>query len=103
MVLAQPGEASGVLSELSNGQVLTVLRIDNTCAPIAFDLGAAEEQLQTWGIQVSAGFIGTLPFSPPSSHLPAGPSTYPFIQLSTKHLLNTYSGLRMVGGIRKMY
>ncbi|EPY84352.1 hypothetical protein CB1_000482003 [Camelus ferus] len=28
-----------------------VLRIDNTCAPISFDLGAAEEQLQTWGIQ----------------------------------------------------
>ncbi|XP_022356640.1 transmembrane protein 268 isoform X3 [Enhydra lutris kenyoni] len=47
-------EASGLLSELHNGQVLTVLRIDNTCAPISFDLGAAEEQLQTWGIQVPA-------------------------------------------------
>ncbi|XP_041618861.1 transmembrane protein 268 isoform X3 [Vulpes lagopus] len=46
------GQASGLLSELRNGQVLTVLRIDNTCAPISFDLGAAEEQLQTWGIQV---------------------------------------------------
>ncbi|XP_017731405.1 PREDICTED: transmembrane protein C9orf91 homolog isoform X1 [Rhinopithecus bieti] len=44
-------EASGLLPELHNGQVLTVLRIDNTCAPISFDLGAAEEQLQTWGIQ----------------------------------------------------
>ncbi|XP_047278879.1 transmembrane protein 268 isoform X4 [Homo sapiens] len=41
-------------AELHNGQVLTVLRIDNTCAPISFDLGAAEEQLQTWGIQVPA-------------------------------------------------
>nr|XP_012624265.1 transmembrane protein 268 [Microcebus murinus]XP_012624266.1 transmembrane protein 268 [Microcebus murinus] len=40
--------------ELHNGQVLTVLRIDNTCAPISFDLGVAEEQLQTWGIQVPA-------------------------------------------------
>ncbi|XP_041618857.1 transmembrane protein 268 isoform X1 [Vulpes lagopus] len=48
------GQASGLLSELRNGQVLTVLRIDNTCAPISFDLGAAEEQLQTWGIQVPA-------------------------------------------------
>ncbi|XP_036771423.1 transmembrane protein 268 isoform X3 [Manis pentadactyla] len=48
------GQASGLLAELRNGQVLTVLRIDNTCAPIAFDLGAAEEQLQTWGIQVPA-------------------------------------------------
>ncbi|XP_062938096.1 transmembrane protein 268 isoform X2 [Cynocephalus volans] len=38
--------------ELRNGQVLTVLRIDNACAPISFDLGDAEEQLQTWGIQV---------------------------------------------------
>lgn len=56
----QPGEASGVLSELRNGQVLTVLRIDNTCAPISFDLGAAEEQLQTWGIQVSADFTEPL-------------------------------------------
>uniref|UniRef100_A0A8C4MWM7 Transmembrane protein 268 n=1 Tax=Equus asinus asinus TaxID=83772 RepID=A0A8C4MWM7_EQUAS len=45
-----PGWGQG----LHNGQVLTVLRIDNTCAPIAFDLGAAEEQLQTWGIQVPA-------------------------------------------------
>lgn len=49
-----------MLSELRNGQVLTVLRIDNTCAPISFDLGAAEEQLQTWGIQVSADFTETL-------------------------------------------
>ncbi|XP_073081748.1 transmembrane protein 268 isoform X3 [Manis javanica] len=48
------GQASRLLAELRNGQVLTVLRIDNTCAPIAFDLGAAEEQLQTWGIQVPA-------------------------------------------------
>ncbi|XP_076999941.1 transmembrane protein 268 isoform X2 [Tamandua tetradactyla] len=40
--------------ELHNGQVLTVLRIDNTCAPISFDLGAAEEQLQAWGIQLPA-------------------------------------------------
>ncbi|KAM8800823.1 transmembrane protein 268 isoform 2-T3 [Rhynchonycteris naso] len=38
--------------ELRNGQVLTVLRIDNACAPISFDLGAAEEQLQAWGIRV---------------------------------------------------
>ncbi|KAM5299203.1 transmembrane protein 268 isoform 2-T2 [Ctenodactylus gundi] len=37
--------------ELHNGQVLTVLRVDNTCAPISFDLGAAEQQLQAWGIQ----------------------------------------------------
>ncbi|XP_054092200.2 transmembrane protein 268 isoform X1 [Callithrix jacchus] len=54
MVIAQPDEASGLLPELHNGQVLTVLRIDNTCTPISFDLGAAEEQLQTWGIQVPA-------------------------------------------------
>lgn len=40
--------------ELHNGQVLSVLRVDNTCAPISFDLGAAEEQLQAWGIQLSA-------------------------------------------------
>lgn len=46
------GSPPGWGQELRNGQVLTVLRIDNTCAPIAFDLGAAEEQLQTWGIQV---------------------------------------------------
>ncbi|XP_032128325.1 transmembrane protein 268 isoform X5 [Sapajus apella] len=44
------GSPPGWGQELHNGQVLTVLRIDNTCAPIAFDLGAAEEQLQTWGI-----------------------------------------------------
>ncbi|XP_027625424.1 transmembrane protein 268 isoform X2 [Tupaia chinensis] len=46
------GSPPGWGQELHNGQVLTVLRIDNTCAPISFDLGAAEEQLQTWGIQV---------------------------------------------------
>ncbi|XP_041618862.1 transmembrane protein 268 isoform X4 [Vulpes lagopus] len=46
------GSPPGWGQELRNGQVLTVLRIDNTCAPISFDLGAAEEQLQTWGIQV---------------------------------------------------
>lgn len=40
--------------ELHNGQVLSVLRVDNTCAPISFDLGAAEEQLQAWGIQLPA-------------------------------------------------
>ncbi|XP_042534670.1 transmembrane protein 268 [Dipodomys spectabilis] len=40
--------------ELHNGQVLTVLRINNSCAPISLDLGAAEEQLQAWGIQVPA-------------------------------------------------
>lgn len=40
--------------ELHNGQVLSVLRIDNTCAPISFDLRVAEEQLQAWGIQVPA-------------------------------------------------
>ncbi|XP_072877974.1 transmembrane protein 268 isoform X6 [Chlorocebus sabaeus] len=45
------GSPPGWGQELHNGQVLTVLRIDNTCAPISFDLGAAEEQLQTWGIQ----------------------------------------------------
>ncbi|XP_067599644.1 transmembrane protein 268 isoform X1 [Pseudorca crassidens] len=45
------GSPPGWEQELHNGQVLTVLRIDNTCAPISFDLGAAEEQLQTWGIQ----------------------------------------------------
>ncbi|XP_063492905.1 transmembrane protein 268 isoform X6 [Symphalangus syndactylus] len=45
------GGCGGGAGELHNGQVLTVLRIDNTCAPISFDLGAAEEQLQTWGIQ----------------------------------------------------
>uniref|UniRef100_A0A8C5P2U5 Transmembrane protein 268 n=1 Tax=Jaculus jaculus TaxID=51337 RepID=A0A8C5P2U5_JACJA len=44
----------GWRQEMHNGQVLTVLRIDNTCAPMSFDLGAAEEQLQTWGIQVPA-------------------------------------------------
>ncbi|XP_045696352.1 transmembrane protein 268 isoform X1 [Phyllostomus hastatus] len=48
------GSPPGWGQELCNGQVLTVLRIDNTCAPISFDLGAAEEQLQTWGIQVPA-------------------------------------------------
>uniref|UniRef100_A0A8C0QEF3 Transmembrane protein 268 n=1 Tax=Canis lupus familiaris TaxID=9615 RepID=A0A8C0QEF3_CANLF len=48
------GSPPGWGQELRNGQVLTVLRIDNTCAPISFDLGAAEEQLQTWGIQVPA-------------------------------------------------
>ncbi|XP_023583126.1 transmembrane protein 268 isoform X3 [Trichechus manatus latirostris] len=48
------GSPPGWRQELRNGQVLTVLRIDNTCAPISFDLGAAEEQLQTWGIQVPA-------------------------------------------------
>ncbi|KAM6169828.1 transmembrane protein 268 isoform 1-T1 [Rhynchocyon petersi] len=45
------GSTSDWGQELYNGQVLTVLRIDNTCAPISFDLGAAEAQLQTWGIQ----------------------------------------------------
>ncbi|XP_013203674.1 transmembrane protein 268 isoform X2 [Microtus ochrogaster] len=40
--------------ELHNGQVLTVVRTDNTCAPVSFDLGAVEEQLQAWGIQVPA-------------------------------------------------
>ncbi|KAK7795705.1 hypothetical protein U0070_020980, partial [Myodes glareolus] len=40
--------------QLHNGQVLTVLRIDNTCAPVSLDLGAVEEQLQAWGIQVPA-------------------------------------------------
>ncbi|XP_037347931.1 transmembrane protein 268 isoform X3 [Talpa occidentalis] len=48
------GSPPGWGQELHNGQVLTVLRIDNTCTPISFDLGAAEEQLQTWGIQVPA-------------------------------------------------
>ncbi|XP_077917793.1 transmembrane protein 268 isoform X4 [Halichoerus grypus] len=48
------GSPPGWGQELRNGQVLTVLRIDNTCAPISFDLGAVEEQLQTWGIQVPA-------------------------------------------------
>ncbi|XP_066112501.1 transmembrane protein 268 isoform X2 [Saccopteryx bilineata] len=46
------GSPPGWGQELRNGQVLTVLRVDNTCAPISFDLGAAEEQLQAWGIQV---------------------------------------------------
>ncbi|XP_015347631.1 transmembrane protein 268 isoform X1 [Marmota marmota marmota] len=50
----QPGSPPGWGQELHNGQVLTVLRVDNTCAPMAFDLGTAEEQLQTWGIQVPA-------------------------------------------------
>lgn len=68
MVITQPDEVSGLLPELHNGQVLTVLRIDNTCAPISFDLGAAEEQLQTWGIQVSADFLESLPFSLSSIH-----------------------------------
>ncbi|XP_034359053.1 transmembrane protein 268 [Arvicanthis niloticus] len=48
------GNPPGWGQELQNGQVLTVLRIDNTCAPISFDLGAAEEQLQAWGLQVPA-------------------------------------------------
>ncbi|XP_059513847.1 transmembrane protein 268 isoform X2 [Myotis daubentonii] len=48
------GSPPGWGQDLRNGQVLTVLRIDNTCAPISFDLGAAEQQLQTWGIQVPA-------------------------------------------------
>ncbi|XP_073907275.1 transmembrane protein 268 [Castor canadensis] len=48
------GSPPGWGQELHNGQVLTVLRIDNTCAPISFDLGAAEEQLQAWGLQVPA-------------------------------------------------
>ncbi|XP_060056019.1 transmembrane protein 268 isoform X2 [Erinaceus europaeus] len=48
------GSPPGWGQELHNGQVLTVLRIDNTCTPISFDLGAAEEQLQTWGIQLPA-------------------------------------------------
>ncbi|XP_012577070.1 PREDICTED: transmembrane protein C9orf91 homolog isoform X2 [Condylura cristata] len=51
---ALPGGSPSWGQELHNGQVLTVLRIDNTCAPISFDLGVAEEQLQTWGIQVPA-------------------------------------------------
>ncbi|XP_066223440.1 transmembrane protein 268 isoform X2 [Saccopteryx leptura] len=46
------GSPPGWRQELRNGQVLTVLRVDNTCAPISFDLGAAEEQLRAWGIQV---------------------------------------------------
>ncbi|XP_055994470.1 transmembrane protein 268 [Sorex fumeus] len=46
------GSPPGWGPELHNGQVLTVLRVDNTCAPISFDLAAAEEQLQTWGIQI---------------------------------------------------
>ncbi|KAG3287789.1 transmembrane protein 268 isoform X2 [Ictidomys tridecemlineatus] len=50
----QRGSPPGWGQELHNGQVLTVLRVDNTCAPMAFDLGTAEEQLQTWGIQVPA-------------------------------------------------
>ncbi|KAM5183257.1 transmembrane protein 268 isoform 1-T5 [Callospermophilus lateralis] len=50
----QQGSPPGWGQELHNGQVLTVLRVDNTCAPMAFDLGTAEEQLQTWGIQVPA-------------------------------------------------
>lgn len=58
-------EASRVFSELHNGQVLTVLRVDNTCAPISFDLAAAEEQLQAWGIQVSAGPSLLPPVPPP--------------------------------------
>ena len=45
-----------------------MLRIDNTCAPISFDLGAAEEQLQTWGIQVSADFVVSLLLFLPSTH-----------------------------------
>ncbi|KAJ1075404.1 hypothetical protein CapIbe_012588 [Capra ibex] len=49
------GSPPGWEQELCSGQVLTVLWIDNTCAPISFDLGAAEEQLPTWGIQVPAG------------------------------------------------
>lgn len=99
----QPDEASALLSELHNGQVLTVLRIDNTCAPITFDLGAAEEQLQTWGIQVSADFIEALPLFLPFIHLPIWPSIYPFSQLFTKYLLNTYYILDMVGDTRKMH
>ncbi|XP_051698629.1 transmembrane protein 268 isoform X2 [Oryctolagus cuniculus] len=49
-----PGNPPGWGQELRNGQVLTVLRVDNTCAPISFDLGTAEDQLQAWGIQVPA-------------------------------------------------
>ncbi|XP_038965404.1 transmembrane protein 268 isoform X2 [Rattus norvegicus] len=48
------GNPPGWGEELHNGQVLSVLRIDNTCAPISFDLRVAEEQLQAWGIQVPA-------------------------------------------------
>uniref|UniRef100_A0A8C0HWD5 Transmembrane protein 268 n=1 Tax=Balaenoptera musculus TaxID=9771 RepID=A0A8C0HWD5_BALMU len=55
------GSPPGWGQELHNGQVLTVLRIDNTCAPISFDLGAAEEQLQTWGIQVNTSFYNSRP------------------------------------------
>jgi hypothetical protein len=69
-----------LLAELHNGQVLTVLRIDNTCAPISFDLGAAEEQLQAWGLQVSADSIESLALSPLSTHL----SIDAFILLLTK-------------------
>ncbi|XP_005881006.1 PREDICTED: transmembrane protein C9orf91 homolog [Myotis brandtii] len=62
------GSPPGWGQDLRNGQVLTVLRIDNTCAPISFDLGAAEQQLQTWGIQVRADLITSLLFFLPSIH-----------------------------------
>lgn len=68
---SQPGKALGLLSELHNGQVLTVVRIDNTCAPISFDLGAAEEQLQTWGIHVSTHLIESCYFLHPCVYTPA--------------------------------
>lgn len=85
--IAQPDGAPALLSELRNGQVLTVLRIDNTCAPIAFDLGAAEEQLQTWGIQVSADFLASLPFFLPSIYLSVQLSFHSGIhEICIKHL-----------------
>lgn len=95
VVPAQPAGASGLLSELCNGQVLTVLRIDNTCAPISFDLGAAEEQLQTWGIQVSADFIAPLPFFLPFIYLSVHLSFHPVIHaIFIKHLPYAQHGRR---------
>lgn len=51
-----PGVATPSLKGalLHNSQVLTVLLSDNTHAPISFDLGATEEQLQAWVIWVPA-------------------------------------------------
>lgn len=85
-LLSRMGLLSGLSPELHNGQVLTVLRVDNTCAPMAFDLGAAEEQLQTWGIQASAAFTRP-PLSPLLSVcLLIHPSVCPFTQLFSRYL-----------------
>lgn len=98
--MARPHEASGLLPGLHNGQVLTVLRIDNTCAPIAFDLGAAEEQLQTWGIQVGAIFLALYHF--PSIRPSTCLSVHPSFHAVTHRIFMKRSVPNVVGDRREM-